>query len=130
MKELQNAATSAAKSPQSCPTLHDPMDCSLPGSSVHGILQARVLEWGAIGFSELQNSGSQTWIPPIIVPGQKCQMPVPNPHLRTRHWLFLISLGHPDVQPGFKSLCYLITSGRRKASTEEVNKTTEISKLH
>src|SRR5574341_549128 len=33
---------------QSCPTLIDPMDCSLPGSSVHGILQARVLEWGAI----------------------------------------------------------------------------------
>ena len=33
---------------QSCPTLRDPMDCSLPGSSVHGIFQARVLEWGAI----------------------------------------------------------------------------------
>ena len=37
---------------QSCLTLRDPMDCSLPGSSVHGILQARVLEWGAIAFSE------------------------------------------------------------------------------
>ena len=36
---------------QSCPTLPDPMDCSLPGSSVHGIFQARVLEWGAIAFS-------------------------------------------------------------------------------
>ena len=36
---------------QSCPTLNDPMDCSLPGSSVHGIFQARVLEWGAIAFS-------------------------------------------------------------------------------
>ena len=35
---------------QSCPTLHDPMDGSLPGSSVHGIFQARVLEWGAIAF--------------------------------------------------------------------------------
>ena len=34
---------------QSCPTLSDPMDCSLPGSSVHGIFQARVLEWVAIG---------------------------------------------------------------------------------
>ena len=33
------------------PTLSDPMDCSLPGSSVHGIFQARVLEWGAIAFS-------------------------------------------------------------------------------
>ena len=37
---------------QSCPTLRDPMDCSPPGSSVHGIFQARVLEWGAIAFSE------------------------------------------------------------------------------
>ena len=36
---------------QSWPTLHDPMDCSLPGSSIHGIFQARVLEWGAIAFS-------------------------------------------------------------------------------
>ena len=35
---------------QSCPTLSDPMDCSLPGSSIHGIFQARVLEWVAIGF--------------------------------------------------------------------------------
>ena len=37
---------------QSCPTLSDAMDCSLPGSSVHGIFQARVLEWGAIAFSQ------------------------------------------------------------------------------
>ena len=37
---------------QSCPTPSDPMDCSLPGSSVHGIFQARALEWGAIAFSE------------------------------------------------------------------------------
>ena len=36
---------------QSCVTLSDPTDCSLPGSSIHGIFQARVLEWGAIGFS-------------------------------------------------------------------------------
>ena len=36
---------------QSCPTLCDPMECSLLGSSVHGIFQARVLEWGAIAFS-------------------------------------------------------------------------------
>ena len=36
---------------QLCPTLRDPMDCSPPGSSIHGIFQARVLEWGAIAFS-------------------------------------------------------------------------------
>ena len=35
---------------QSCPTISDPMDCSLPGSSIHGIFQAKVLEWGAIAF--------------------------------------------------------------------------------
>ena len=43
---------------QSCPTLIDPMDCSLPGSSVHGIFQARVLEWGAIAFSVLRLESS------------------------------------------------------------------------
>ena len=46
-----HAAKSDAKSLQSCPTLCDPMDCSLPGFSVHGILQARTLEWVAISFS-------------------------------------------------------------------------------
>ena len=40
---------------QSCPTLSDPMDCSLPGSTVQGIFQARVLEWGAIAFSDGAN---------------------------------------------------------------------------
>ena len=45
---------------QSCPTLSNPMDCSLPGSSIHGILQARVLEWGAVAFSEINNYFSVT----------------------------------------------------------------------
>ena len=44
---------SESKATQSCPTLSDPMECSLPGSSVHGICQARVLEWGAIAFSDI-----------------------------------------------------------------------------
>ena len=39
---------------QSCPTLRDPMDCSLQGSSIQGICQARVLEWGAISFSNAE----------------------------------------------------------------------------
>ena len=42
---------SAREVAQSCPTPSDSMDCSLPGSSVHGIFQARALEWGAIAFS-------------------------------------------------------------------------------
>ena len=45
-------AAAAAKSLQSCLTLSDPMDCSLPGSSIHGIFQARVLELGAVAFSD------------------------------------------------------------------------------
>ena len=45
------ARASVGSAAQSCPTLCDPTDCSLPGSSVHGILQARTLEWVAITFS-------------------------------------------------------------------------------
>ena len=47
---FDDPAAAAAKSLQSCPTLGDPMDCSLPGPSIHGIFQAKVLEWGAIAF--------------------------------------------------------------------------------
>ena len=49
-----NPAAAAAKSLQSCPTLSDPMDCSLPGTSLHGIFQARVLEWVVISSCEMQ----------------------------------------------------------------------------
>ena len=47
---------------QSCPTLSDPMDCSLPGSSVHGIYQARVLEWVAIAFSDWLSRCEQRFV--------------------------------------------------------------------
>ena len=47
------AAAAAAKSLQLCPTLRDPMDCSLPGFPVPGILQARTLEWVATSFSNV-----------------------------------------------------------------------------
>ena len=43
---------SESEAAQSCPTLSGPMDCSLPGSSIHEIFQASVLEWGAIAFSK------------------------------------------------------------------------------
>ena len=52
---------------QSCPTFSDPRDCSLPGSSVHGIFQARALEWGAICVKQiasgqlLDSTGSSAW---------------------------------------------------------------------
>ena len=53
---------------QSCPTLSDPMDCSLAGSSAHGIFQARVLEWGAIHY-HLVNTTYQplTFFPQIVI---------------------------------------------------------------
>ena len=44
---------------QSCPTFSDPMDCSLPGSSVHGICQARVLEWVGIAWDPVNNLKSK-----------------------------------------------------------------------
>ena len=50
---------------QSCPTLSDPMDCSLPDSSFHGIFQARVLEWGAIAFSGHLHLGRGIFIQPV-----------------------------------------------------------------
>ena len=52
LTENNAAAAAATKLLQSCPTLCDPMDCSLPGSIIHRIFQARVLEWGAVAFSE------------------------------------------------------------------------------
>ena len=65
---------------QSCPTLSDPMDCSLPGSSVHGIFQARVLEWVAIAFSHIcrimQYLSFCDWLvslhilTPVLLPGK------------------------------------------------------------
>ena len=46
---------------QSCPTLSDAIDCSPPGPSIHGIFQARVLEWGAIAFSDVAYIVSAFW---------------------------------------------------------------------
>ena len=46
---------SESEGAQLCPTLSEPMNCSLPGSSIHGIFQAGVLEWGAIAFSQTKH---------------------------------------------------------------------------
>ena len=56
---------------QSCPTLSNPMDCNLPGSSIHGIFQARVLEWSAIPFS-VTNLHSILKSRDIILPTMVC----------------------------------------------------------
>ena len=59
---MRKPAAAAAKSLQSCPTLYGPIDGSPPGSSVHGIFQVRVLEWGAIAFSVRKpNYGRRDW---------------------------------------------------------------------
>ena len=52
-------AKSESEVAQSCLTLSDPMDCSLPGSSIHGIFQAGVLEWGAIGWGGIKGGESK-----------------------------------------------------------------------
>ena len=52
---------SESEDAQSCPTLSDPIDCSLPGSSAHGVFQARVLEWGANAFSATVHKVTQIW---------------------------------------------------------------------
>ena len=81
---------------QSCPTLSDPMDCSLTGSSVHGIFQARVLEWGATAFSTL-------------IPGELLSGPV----VRT-----LLSLPWPQGSiSGSRKLCFC---GQKKKKTFSV----------
>ena len=56
---------------QSCPTLSDPMDCSPPGSSIHGIFQARVLEWGAIAFSACSDEDELIQVTQPIIPSQQ-----------------------------------------------------------
>ena len=64
---------------QSCPTLCDPMDCSLPGSSIHGIFQARVLEWGAISFSgDLPDLGIEPGSPALQADALPSKPPGPS----------------------------------------------------
>ena len=70
---------------QSCPTLRDHMDCSLPGSSVHGIFQARVLEWGAIAFSDIQSRQNQTQFQLEHVTNIECvYIRIEIPHFQTK----------------------------------------------
>ena len=73
---------------QSCPTLSDPMDCSLPGSSVHGIFQTRVLEWGAIAFSAKEN--------------RRSKMHSLNMHMQNseEQAFFIVQLSHPYMTTG------------------------------
>ena len=88
-------AAAAAKSLQSCPTLCDSMDCSLPGSSVHGIFQARVLEWVAIAFSLEAIIKITLWIEGLSEYGCLCERVwicecvCREQCKKTQHWLFI-----------------------------------------
>ena len=79
---------------QSCPTLSDPMDCSLPGSTVHGIFQARVLEWDAIAFSVC------TLIPSKNIEWQSC--------IRNRCWPSVYFLYLENKIRDFYSYCITV----------------------
>ena len=82
---MQEKSQSESEVAQSCPTLCDPMDCSLPGSSLHGILQARVLEWVAISFSRGSSwPRDRTWVSRI--PGRRFNL------WATREALWLTSM--------------------------------------
>ena len=85
---------------QSCPTLSDPMDCSAPVSSIHGILQARVLEWGAIAFSsagEWKVKGKSLSRVQLLAPGSSIHGIL---QARVLEWAaFAFSGGNPE--PGF-----------------------------
>ena len=67
---------------QSCPTLLDPMDCSLPGPSAQGIFQARVLEWGAIAFShsEFAAAAKSRQLCPTPSDPMDCSLPGSSVH--------------------------------------------------
>ena len=113
---------------QSCPTLCNPMDCSLPGSSVHGISQARVLEWGAIAFSDkhtysnpILKPGLYTvrnyTAPPVYVPVLKClkkpmRSCITGPRIivtykQKKRLMFLLSLISLLISPGTSSVSRL-----------------------
>ena len=70
---------------QSCPTLSKPMDCSLTGSSIHGIFQARVLEWGAIAFSDIG-------VGPALMTSFYLQDPISKGSPILRHYDFNIDI--------------------------------------
>ena len=74
---------------QSCPTLSDPMDFSLPGSSIHGIFQARVLEWVAIAFS------TNSWSLPKLM---SIESVMPFNHLTLCHPLLLLPSIFPSIR--------------------------------
>ena len=75
---------------QSCPTLCDPMDCSSPSSSVHGTLQARLLEWVAISFSKKPGFSAQLIDVEYLLWSQRTHMDFQSPWLTWQWWSLAI----------------------------------------
>ena len=92
---------------QSCPTPSNPMDCSQPGSSIHGICQARVLEWVAIAFSLTALGVVKTTVYGAFHCGAKRSFPVTDPHLIPRH-KFVNLFPKREWHPFLYKLSYLI----------------------
>ena len=107
---------------QSCPTLSDPMDCSLPGSSVHGIFQTRVLEWGAIALAmaireekEIKGIHIKKEVK-LSLSADDMMQHIKNPKVTIRKLLELIS--EFSKVPGYKvntqkSLAFLYTNNEK-----------------
>ena len=92
-----------APSLPSCPTLCDPVDCSPPGSSVHGILQARILEWGAMpSFGDLPNPGIKPTSPlaPALQAGFTTEPPGKPLELAYMPVCLIVLADHCEFRPG------------------------------
>ena len=149
LKEAQagiKIAAATAKSLQSCLTLCDPMDCSQPGSSVHGILQARILEWVAISFSRgssqprgwtqvsciadrrfilwatKQGDNIQPWCTPFPIWNQSV---VPRPVLTVASWpayrFLKRQVRWPGISISFRISHSLLWSTQSKVLAESIN---------
>ena len=133
------AAAAAAKSLQSCPTLCDPIDGSLPGSTVPGILQARILEWVGISFSNAWKwkvkvkSLSRVW--PSVTPWTAAfQAPPSMGFSRQEYWsgVPLIRLNYPNSLPPWNtpSLCHVARHCRLLEKPEYISLPTDVGTWH
>ena len=108
---------------QSCPTLFDPMDCSLPGSSIHRIFQARVLEWGAISFSR-GSSQPRDWTQVSRTVGRRFTVWATREVLRVvlgqSFWLRVLPDGTDIAQPRWVPARRVLGAGRITVSFSEL----------
>jgi len=121
-------AKSESEVAQSCPTLSDPMDCSLPGSSVHGIFQARVLEWVATAFSQIIQSNIFKITPPVenssvLLPSSQLLWSIshmqPRDSPTSLSYTGLLSSSSPPYLPSKKNSSFLGEGWRKKIQSAQ-----------